>query len=236
MTLHKLAYFSLIVIILAACKKQEPEPFEIDFGYGYYPLDTGMVWIYDVDSIIYDNFTDPVTIDTISFQIKEYVESIFEDNEGRDAYRIEVYKRMDEDNDWEIDNVFYANKTRETAEKIENNLRFIKLVFPVSLGKTWDGNSYIEAKDDLEYLDNWEYQITNVGGSFNVGSETFTNTVTILQEDELNVVEKRKGVEVYEHGVGMVYKELIKLDRPNQPLGDWERGFIINMSLNRTTQ
>ena len=50
-------------------------------------------------------------------------------------------------------------KTNFRVEVVENNLRMIKLVFPVKLKTAWAGNIYIPAQidDKLKWLWNWNY-------------------------------------------------------------------------------
>ena len=96
-------------------------------GYEYFPNDSG-IWVqYVVDSIDYD---DEFGNDTFQFQLLEKIESKSIDNEGRDAQRIERLKRPNDSSIWRIKDVWYANLTESKAEKIEENLRYVKLNFP----------------------------------------------------------------------------------------------------------
>src|SRR6266481_1017842 len=70
-----------------SCKKDAiPPP---DMGYNYFPNQVGRYVIYNVDSFYYAGI--PVVIDTFKFQIKEKIESMFTDNEGRPSIRLERY-------------------------------------------------------------------------------------------------------------------------------------------------
>ncbi|MCH8330923.1 MAG: hypothetical protein IH946_06020 [Bacteroidetes bacterium] len=218
-------------IFYIACNKVDPTV-DLDFHYDYYPVDTGHTLIYDVDSIFYDDFFVPVKIDTVTYQIKEVIVSTFMDNENRISYRVETFKRYDDDGEWNIEKVFYKNRTATTAERVEDNLRFIKLIFPPKEGTVWKGNAYIVAKDDLKYLKDWEYEIMSEGDPYPVGTLNFNETVTVEQENELNAIEQHYGLEVYAKNVGLIYKQLINLDRKNNAFGDWESGFILTYTIN----
>ncbi len=113
----------------------------VDIDKAYFPLQTGKYIIYDVDSIAYSNFFN--STDTFSYQIKEMVDSPYMDASNQTAYAIIRSVRADENSPWILKDIWSANLTDHTAEKVEENLRFIKLDFPVLLNKTWKGNSLI---------------------------------------------------------------------------------------------
>src|ERR1051326_1610852 len=64
--------------LIPSCKKDAPAP---DLGYGYAPINVGHWVIYQIDSTAEDDQT--VGRKTYQFQIKEVIESIFTDNQGR---------------------------------------------------------------------------------------------------------------------------------------------------------
>src|SRR4030067_3558016 len=79
----------LITVLIISCKKDvSVNP---DLGYEYFPATVGKYVVYDVDSIVYNDFTG--TTDTFKYQIKETIESIFLDNSNRQTLRIERYKK-----------------------------------------------------------------------------------------------------------------------------------------------
>ncbi|HET6989704.1 MAG TPA: hypothetical protein VFJ43_00195, partial [Bacteroidia bacterium] len=73
---------------ISSCKKDHPVT---DAGYNYFPNNIGHYCIYEVDSTVYDNFNH----DTVHYryEVKEVIESYFTDNMGRQAMRVERYKR-----------------------------------------------------------------------------------------------------------------------------------------------
>ncbi len=131
---------SFTVLIFFSCKKNSTEPLPIDES--YFPLITGKYIIYDVDSFGYWAFHD--TVLHAHYQIKEEVDSPFIDNTGNQAFKIIRSRREDESSPWLVTDIWSANLTDHTAEKVEENLRFIKLDFPVILNREWFGNSKIQ--------------------------------------------------------------------------------------------
>ena len=195
---------SVIGCTLSACKKDSSteQPF---LGYNYFPLAIGSEKIYEVDSIGYLGWTfDPgtgtVEIDTQKYFIKEVVESYFTDNEGRQTARIVRLKRMNDTDPWTIYKVWSANLTATTAERYEDNIRYIKLVFPPKENEKWNGNS-------LNTNEAWEYEYENVNESGKLGLLSFDSTLTVIQIFDPNFVSYRYYVEQYAANTGMFYKE-----------------------------
>ena len=51
---------------------------------------------------------------------------------------------------WILGDVWTQKRTTNTAERVEENVRFIKMEFPVKDGGTWQGNAY-------NMLGDWEW-------------------------------------------------------------------------------
>ena len=190
---------TVLAVVFTGCKKDEK--ITVDAGYDYFPLKTGHTIIYDVDSIVYDDFFQPVRIDTFRFQVKEVVESVFVDGQGREAWRLERYKKSSDTTDFVIQQVWTAVRTATTAEKVEENYRYIKLTFPVKENKSWDGNSY----NNLAYQ---EYKYSGINEPAQINNQYFEETVRVIQGDDENLIEKYYAEERYARNVGMVYKEI----------------------------
>lgn len=229
----------LIVLFFAQCKKTEPG--EISLGKAYYPIAIDYWQEYKVDSIVFSDFTNPVSIDTYSYEIREVIESSFQDLNAEENFRIEQFKR-NPDETWVIDNIFSLKETVFNIQKVEHDLRFIKLVFPVSLGKTWNGHIYLNVDEQplLNFYNTekyeWEYNYTAVDESLEIGGFSFDSCVTIIQIDEENLFEKKYSKEIYAKNVGLVYKELIILDTQAPPSSSSfteraENGFILKYTI-----
>ena len=114
----------VVLLGFYSCKKDAPSKVEV--GYNYYPNKVGSWIIYDVDSIVWDDFNAPnIAIDTFTYQIKEVNESFFLDNEGRETTRIERYKRTNSTMPWIIKDVWYGNRTASKVERVEENIKYI---------------------------------------------------------------------------------------------------------------
>ena len=104
---YQLLLLSGLIFNLYSCKKDST--IVLDAGYAYFPNKAGHYIIYDVDSIVHNDFKK--TVDTFRFQLKEYIESVFYDNSGRPTLRIERYTK---DFNSTIPSVSYTHLTLPT--------------------------------------------------------------------------------------------------------------------------
>jgi hypothetical protein len=205
MKFKEIRFFCIVcffALILFSCKKNTDSP--VDLGYGYYPSNIGHWVLYDVDSTYYSGYYHTVT--TSHFLIKEYFESTYNDNEGRPTQRIERYKKIDT-LPYFLKDVWASNLTQSTAEKVEENVRFVKLVFPIVEDKQWNGNAY-NTKDPQDYT------YYHVFMPYTVNGVTFDSTVTVIQaSDTTNLVEPTNEFEVYAKHVGLIYKRFMDVKK-----------------------
>ena len=193
-----------MLVFISSCKKDTPAT-AIDLGYAYFPDQAGKYVIYDVDSIVYDDFQHDT--DIYKFLIKEKTESIYTDNSGRPTLRIERYKKTYDPNKsydsipWKLKDVWCANLTGSSAEKVEENIRYVKLIFPIEKNKTWNGNSF-------NILSEWEYKYTDINMPKAYGVLNFDSTLLVMQKNYQDLIQKHYYTEVYAKNVGMIYKEV----------------------------
>ena len=200
-------YFTLFIfsLFLFACTKTQNEEVA-GIGSDYYPALKGSYIVYDVDSTAYIQLPSVDTIHT-KFLIKEVIDSIFTDNEGRPTLHLVRYKKRYSalipysQMDWEIQDVWTANKTTSTAEVVEENIRYIKLVFPVKNGKIWNGNAQNTIGD-------WDYKYENVDNPLTLNNLSFSKTLTINQKNSTTLINYQRYTEKYAKGVGLIYKEI----------------------------
>jgi hypothetical protein len=201
--LHIFLLLMLGISFCFSCKKENTEA-PVDVGYEYYPVTVGNWIIYQVDSIVYDDFSG--TTDTFNYQIKEVIESDFTDNEGRNTQRLERYKRQNDTSQWVIQDVWYSNRNSSTAEKVEENVRFLKMVFPIKSRQEWNGNMF-------NFMEPQTYKYESLFSPYDAGSMHFDSTVTVLQMEELNLILDDYAIEVFAKNIGMVYKKFRHLEK-----------------------
>lgn len=186
----------LILAIIGGCAKQPSN--EAEMFYAYFPDTPGHFVIYDVDSVVYDDFTGRTI--TYKYQVKELIESRFVDGEGTESLRLERFIRQTPADQWEIKDIWQARRLPTRAEKTEENINFIKLVFPPQQGRQWNGNAY-------NNLPRQNYRITEVHLPNQVTPAfLFDSTLTVLQREFITLISEEYQVERYALHIGLVYK------------------------------
>ncbi|HNQ13118.1 MAG TPA: hypothetical protein PKH65_08585 [Bacteroidia bacterium] len=193
--------FCIVICGFWACEKNETTE-AVYLGTNYYPSQVGYELIYDVDSIIKDKFTG--LTDTFQYQIKERIDSIYIDNEGRPTMRVERYKRNTSNEPWIIHRVWAANKSNTYVHRVEENIRYVKMIFSVLANKKWDGNAFNTLGERI-----YRYQNAHTPGQ--VGTFNFDSTLTVLQYEDTTLINKDSYIEKYATNVGMFYKENISI-------------------------
>lgn len=192
-----------LLFFLAACSNEEAAP--ADMFYEYFPDTPGHFVVYNVDSVVYDDFTGQTL--TYNYQVKELIESRFLDGEGKESIRLERYIRQNPQQAWEIKNIWQARVLAGRAEKTEENITFIKMVFPPRLGQNWDGNAY-------NTLPSQTYRITEAHKPYLITPTlSFDSTVTVLQNEFFTLISENFQEEKYARHIGLVFKRYRKVNK-----------------------
>ena len=223
-------FLILMVFIFAACKKKTAT---VDMKTDYFPLKVGSWIIYDVDSTYYDDFL--MTHHKHHFQLKELIADAFTDLQGNAAFRVERYERDSASQTFQIKNVCSENIVNNQAQRVENNLRFVKMVFPPQTTVSWKGNIYIQP--DLtsiytKFLGDWDYQYSFVEAPNTFGGNSFSATATVVANDELVPgLQQTTFIETYARNVGLVYYHHKFVEK--QPSDTtWVSGFDVTATVN----
>lgn len=235
--------FLFAAAIFAACK-ETPDDYNPDPGQDYYPLTVGKFVEYQMDSTIFDPNGD-TTVYQSTYFLKEEIVDTLTDNNGNLLFRIEQYQRASDTLPWAISKVLTASIQDNQAIRTEDNLRFIKLIFPVKKNKSWDGNVHFQnsqivtvAGESLEMFKGWGYRIRLADEPATVGNFTFDKTITVEEAENENLIELRRSNAVYAKNIGLVYREVWVLD--TQCIDDcigqpWEekaeKGFILKQTI-----
>ena len=212
---HFLLYV-IFTLMMISCKK-ETEILQADtFSKRYYNNTVGAYIIYHTDSLFYNQFTSK--IDTFSFDIKEKVVSFFTDDAGRQSQRIERYKLQN--NTWQLIRVWKAYVSQKRVEKTEENITYIKLIFPLQKGTEWFGN----ALNSIDTTTKQKYTCTEIHQPFFNNKLNFDSCTTIQQKSDSTLISKNEAKEIYAINVGLIYKRITLLRDntsqidPNKPI------------------
>jgi hypothetical protein len=204
-----LCLFLFLGFALFSCKKDASVG---DMGYNYFPTDVGKYVIYDVDSTFYDGFFSPVKAVNFKFQLKEKIESVFNDNQGRPTMRLERYVKYYDSlvpysaQPWILRDVWMANRNTTNAERVEENVRFVRLIFPVRKNKIWNANVQ-NTNNERDF--NYEYcDVPETMGNIN-----FTQVLQTLYDDGGAILTSREyRSEKYAKDVGLIFRQEIVVE------------------------
>ncbi len=212
------------VLLLFSCKKDN-EVIPVSLGYSYAGLSVGKYVVYDVDSIFYDDFDN--SVHQYYFQIKELVQSKYIDGEGEEAYRLERYKKDTAVSpNFQLQVVWNSKLTPTTYQKVENNERFVKLIFPVKEGKVWNGNS-------LNNRGAWDYECVSAHVPEQIGGVALDSVATVTQFDDGDeiLIQRQFYQEKFAAKVGLVYKRVIDVKKAfNNQTGFYENSLGVDVT------
>jgi hypothetical protein len=197
------------VIIVATCLAlfiscKNHDATQEDLGYTYFPITEGTYSIFSVVDTVFQGINSGIVVDTSSsYFIKEEIHApITVDDETR----YEVYRYYSSDvNTWkdQPDSVWTEFNTNGKIVRVENNIRYVKLIFPLTVGATWNGN-IANTNPQLAQT----YTMTNVFRPFSYGSYNYPKTVSVIQYSDSSAIASDFSIEVYADNIGLVYKEI----------------------------
>jgi hypothetical protein len=201
-----------LVLIASGCKKDDPAT--VDLGYTYFPQDSGH-WIeYNVDSTRVGNGQST----TWNYPIREVIMGAFTDLEGRPAQRL-IRHVKDSLNAWIPKDVWWQARDNVRAERSEENLRRVKLIFPPRTTSLWNTNATNTSRE-------FELTYEEVDVPWSVNGMTFDSTVLVVGTYESNLINTKIYKERYAKHVGMVYREVDSSTTQFGDNGSFDRYYV----------
>ena len=201
----------LLLLMLLGCQSREILP--KGTGTEYFPLKTGGYWVYDVVETVITQLGGQ-TNKTYELKI-QLTDSIGID--GQSSYVMVRSRRDNPSQPWISVDTWSARRDQFQAIVQEGNTPFIKLAFPLAVGKTWNGNSLNSlggtdrCADGTFKCDN--YTISDLAKRFEGSGIFFDDTVTILENNDNDPIVKQDVRKVvYAKSVGLIYKEISILE------------------------
>ncbi len=192
MTIKHFLPIIILLAIVSSCKKNEQET--VDMGYNYFPLKTNAFSIYKVDSIVWDDYSS--TIDTFHYEVKLVIDSQYYDNENRKSFRWKKYIKTDSSS-WAFNTNYSLTITKDRLESVKENIRYIKLIFPVEAGRNWDYNS-------LNIDDAAQAQYSDVDYSISVLNKQYDSCATVTYENEIDLIQEMFYEVKYAKNIGII--------------------------------
>jgi len=200
--LFKIPALWVLLVAATSCQEETIVPDTSRLGAVFFPMEKGLFWEYQVDLTTY-NLLDSVPS---YYFLREVVADTFTDLSGQLSYRLERFSRETAGEEWQLDSVWTARLSATQAVRVENNVPFIKLTFPLAEGKQWNGNALNNRGEEV-------YKVEGLGTALELADTTFDNTLTIVQREVMDtIVFQDVRREYFAKEVGLVKKEFIQLN------------------------
>lgn len=222
-----------LLFVAGSCRKETPTDWEP--YYAYFPVEVGHSVFYKVDSTAYNALQD--TVIDYTYWVRETILEGYTDLEGLEWQRIDREIYTDPSQSPVHGEIVAQRRSKNTAERIENNFRFIKLTFPFRKFTYWQGNSYIHYDDpwNCNFWGDWDYHYQDLYFSRTIGEHSLDSLITVRQVADSGLVCKNLWEETYAPGIGMVYRRTERLttqkSSPDPFYIKAENGFIVNYTL-----
>ncbi|TVQ14186.1 MAG: hypothetical protein EA361_08320 [Bacteroidetes bacterium] len=202
-----LMFILMMGLLMTSCETSEGEPVYI--GYEYFGQTEGKWLVYEVDSTVYDDFLGEVF--HYQYQVKEVNAGFLDTLTGNDKMRLERFFRNNDQDPWQIKNVWTSQLTKDKALRTEENITYVKLSFPLWInpeiagrGNQWDGNVY-NVKPSQDYIIKYLHE------PMQLGTLVFDSTLRVLQKDFKTLIGEELQYEIYSTHIGMIRKKYIDL-------------------------
>ncbi len=188
-----LAAAGLVALLFPGCRRDEAVP--IDPGHTYFPVERGLWAEYQVDSSW--SFEGLGISGAVRYRLREVIDSVYTDPEGRTAQRIERFVWDTLTNGWRIKDVWTQTRQPAYAERTEENVRLLKLTFPTRVGERWNLNALNDRPD-------MEVSHEAVDQPWQHGNLSFDSTLLVRNHYPNNLVDTLIYRERYARHVGLV--------------------------------
>jgi hypothetical protein len=221
-------------ICFFSCRKKIAEV-PINYGREFYPIQIGKSITYQADSTIYDDFNGAV-YHTTSY-IKDVIDTPSLDLLNRKIYHVFRYYKAKPTDEFQFLSNYTIQEIDNRVELLQDNLRYIKLVFPITYLGTWGGTKYIvtnSSSDAYSWIGQKEYSYKEVGRPYQNDSINIPNTIMVFHTNELlgDTTETMLTFGVYTYStekygkdIGLVNKELIFIKKDPAISSGRRKGF-----------
>ena len=244
---HRGLLLFTLVVAISSCKKTVSNPGNPLTNY-FLSLQVGKYATYRLDSL---NFYFYGQLDTItSYLAKDSVEKSFVDGSGHTAWLVTRYLSDTTGAIWSPSLTYTVTPSLSAIDVTENNLRYVKLAYPMDQGFSWLGNTYLPYNPFQDYfvfsdfnnmdLSGWNYTYQQVNKPFQSASgATYDSAATVLQindSTDLPIFASRTWwTETYAKHIGLVYRHTEMWEyQPPTPDGTqagYRIGFKLTMAL-----
>ena len=215
-----LGLFALLA--LASCRNETLPPVSLEPG--IYAIQPGNEFVYEVDSINYNDFTS--RIDTFRFLMRERVDSILEQTSTTKKVRVFQESLDPTSQSWNPIATVLVTYAPGVVRTTEDNNQFIRLIVPIYEGNSWKGNVLT---NNEPWNNDWEYYYYDVWRSKDVLGKRFDSTVSVNWIESSTFIDETLGEEMYAQGVGRIHRRFKNIRFKAN--GNIESGYDVTWSL-----
>ncbi len=185
---------------------------DFDDGSQYHPVGLEKFWTYRVDSVTVTNAGSAISSST-SF-LRETLISSFINPNGDTTYVLDRAFSSSADGPFTSTDRWTLEKTNDRLIRVEENLQFVNLLFPIQVGATWNGNLFDDqiissvSQQQIRIYRDWDYTVLSAFDQATVEGVTYENVVTVQQAEFETALELRRSIAEYAPNVGLIRREM----------------------------
>lgn len=222
-------------LFLLTCEGETAEP-RADKGYDYFPLEVGNEWNYLMDSIVLRPQVGGIFFDSVRLEVQETLVDTLRDLEGQLWYRGERYDRRLGSTVWRFRQTFLLRRDELRAYRREDNLEFVKMVFPLRADQNWDGHVAFDhfreievAGQPIQIFVDWNYRYLSFDQPGVVMDKTYDQLAVVEGADYENLLNRRLAIEGYAKNIGLVYREMEVFETQCQQCCNGDTGACLDL-------
>ncbi|MFZ1806859.1 MAG: hypothetical protein WAU36_06550 [Cyclobacteriaceae bacterium] len=229
--------FLLFVVLFWACS-EDPELIS-QKDTDYFPIQVGAYFVYDIQETKYTPIEGQKDF---LYQSKILVTDSFRNNAGGTTYVIKRSTKNDGESEFEYLDTWSVRIDISQVVVSEGNTSFVKLAFPLSAGRQWNGNALNtlggeESCGDDSAFSCDVYEIGDIGFQFDLNGDILNETIEVIQNNNTDLIVKQDvRSEIYARNIGLVYKEstILEYCTVGSCIGQLqiEKGRVLKQTLN----
>ena len=178
----------LIVSILWSCN-DDFKPVKTD----YYPVEENARRIYKVTENIYAVNAEPIKK---TYYLKEQIINVSQSGEGTE-FLISRNISTTISGDYQSESVFKGSRNPNLLMIKEGNIDFVKMIFPVSDGLTFNPNKYNSLPEESS-----KCQITE--STFSISGFSSGSLLAVIEKNDSSLIDRKLKYARYANGIGMI--------------------------------
>jgi len=197
----RLSFLLFFSFLLISCEETKENPL-FDFQKDFQPLAIGNLWVYQVLETEYFGENDS---EDRSYFVRDFIRSSYVNEVQELVYILERSNSVDKIN-WTKQKDYTLLIRNNSLVRTIDNQAVVPLVFPLEIGKTWNGYIYQADGDDSFEIESYD-----------------NNQVKVNQEESDDLVTYRDiRFEIFQREIGLTekYEEVVTYCSRNDCLGD----------------